>query len=116
MQRLWQFLKEMRRRRVFGTAGIYIVGTWVLLQVVALAFQSFGIPDTALPYVWIAAIAGFPLALIFGWRYDITAEGIIRTAPAARAENLALRRPVTLHSGIRRDMARAATSRRLWTE
>ncbi len=24
--------------------------------------------------------------------------------------------PVTLHSGIRRDMARAATSRRLWTE
>ena len=93
MQRLWQFLKEMRRRRVFGTAGIYIVGTWVLLQVVALAFQSFSIPDTALPYVWIAAIAGFPLALIFGWRYDITAEGVIRTAPAASTENLSLRRP-----------------------
>ena len=82
MGRLWQFVREMRRRRVFRTAVIYIIGAWVLLQVIALAFQSFGIPDTALQYIWLAAIAGFSLALIFGWRYDITPEGIVRTPPA----------------------------------
>ena len=33
-------------------------------------------------FFWIAAIAGFPLALVFGWRYDITSQGILRTPPA----------------------------------
>jgi TolB-like protein len=85
----------MRRRRVFRTAAIYIVGAWVLLEVIALAFQSFGIPDTALQYIWFAAIAGFPLALIFGWRYDITPEGILRTPPAGVTDtaDLSLRKP-----------------------
>ncbi len=91
----WQFVREMRRRHVFRTAAIYIVGAWVLLEVIALAFQSFGIPETALQYIWLAAIAGFPLALIFGWRYDITPEGIVRTPPAGVTDttDLSLRKP-----------------------
>ena len=88
-------LAEMRRRRVFRTAGLYIVGAWVVLQVVSLAFQSFGIADEAMRYVWVAAIAGFPLALVFGWRYDITAHGIVRTPPAGDSPpgELGLRKP-----------------------
>ena len=95
MSRPGQFVREMRRRRVFRTAGIYIVGTWVLVQVIALAFQSFGIPDAALQYIWLAGIAGFPLALIFGWRYDITPHGIVRTPPSGVADtsDLSLRKP-----------------------
>ncbi len=95
MRQLGQFVREMRRRRVFRTAAIYIVGAWALLEVIALAFQSFGIPDTALQYIWLAVIAGFPLALIFGWRYDITPEGIIRTPPAGVTDttDLSLRNP-----------------------
>jgi TolB-like protein len=73
---------ELRRRRVFRVAGLYIVGSWVLLQVAALAFQTLGIPDVSLRWVWIAVIAGFPLTLIFGWLYDITENGIVRTPPA----------------------------------
>ena len=88
-------VRELRRRRVFRTAGIYIVAAWALLQVCDLAFGSFGIPPEALRYVWIAAIAGFPLALVFGWRYDVTAEGIKRTPAAAGAddEDIGLRKP-----------------------
>jgi len=95
MRRPRQFVREMRRRRVFRTAGFYVVGAWVLVQVIALAFQSFGIPDTALQYVWLAGIAGFPLALIFGWRYDITPAGIVRTLPTGvtNTPDLSLRRP-----------------------
>lgn len=81
MGRIRELARELRRRRVFRTAGIYVVGAWVLLQVVALAFQSFDIPDSALRYVWIAAVAAFPLVLVFGWRYDVTADGIVRTLP-----------------------------------
>jgi TolB-like protein len=93
---LWiqQFLTELRRRRVFRVAGIYIVGCWVVLQVADLAFQSFGLPDAGLKWVWMAALLGSPIALIFGWRYDITTSGIVRTAPrgADDAVDLALRR------------------------
>ena len=92
MQQFWKFLRELRRRRVFRTAGIYIVSAWVLLQVVALSFQSFGIPDEALRFVWIAAGIGLPVALIFGWFFDITPKGVVRTMPATGSEDLGLGR------------------------
>ena len=91
MQQLWNFLRELRRRRVFRTAGIYIVSAWVLLQVVALAFQSFSIPDEALRFVWIAAGIALPVALVFGWFFDITSTGVVRTKPATGGEDLGLR-------------------------
>jgi hypothetical protein len=75
------FIRELRRRRVFRTAAVYIVAAWAVLQVADLAFQGLGIPGGAIRSVWIGVFAGFPLALIFGWRYEITADGIVRTAP-----------------------------------
>ncbi len=94
MSGLQKLILELRRRRVFRVAGFYIVGSWVLLQVAALAFQSLDIPDSALVWVWVAAFVGFPLALILGWRYELTENGILRTSPANadRAEDLSLRR------------------------
>jgi TolB-like protein len=75
------FIRELRRRRVFRAAAVYIVAAWAVLQVADLAFQGLGIPGGAIRSVWIGVFAGFPLALIFGWRYEITADGIVRTAP-----------------------------------
>ena len=75
------FLHELRRRKVFRLAALYIVGAWVVLQVADLAFESWDIASSALRYIWLGAILGFPVALIFGWRYDITAHGIVRTPP-----------------------------------
>jgi len=75
-------LQELRRRKVFRVAALYIVGAWVVLQVADLAFESWDIASSALRYVWLGAILGFPIALVFGWRYDITTKGIVRTPPA----------------------------------
>jgi TolB-like protein len=72
-------IRELRRRHVFRVAGIYIVAAWVVIQVADTAFPGMDVPDAAIRYVWFAVILGFPLALIFGWRYDITAQGIVRT-------------------------------------
>jgi len=74
-------LQELRRRKVFRVAGLYIVGAWVVLQVADLAFESWDIASSALRYVWLGVILGFPIALVFGWRYDITTKGIVRTPP-----------------------------------
>ena len=86
---------ELRRRHVFRVAGLYVVGAWVLLQVADLGFESFDISATAMRFVWFALVAFFPLTLVWGWRYDITANGIIRTPPATAGENVdsALRKP-----------------------
>ena len=74
-------IKEAHRRRVFQTAVVYIVASWVILQAAALAFPGLDIPDGAIRYVWIGTILGFPIALLFAWRYQITSSGIVRTAP-----------------------------------
>ena len=83
MKQLWQFFRELRRRRVFRVAGIYVVAAWVAVQVASESFPGLEVPDVAIRYVWIAAFLGFPLALVFGWRYDITTQGIVRTPPPA---------------------------------
>jgi len=82
--KLW---KEIRRRRVFRLAGLYIVGAWLALQVAATFFPAWGIPDEALRYLIIAAFVAFPVALVFGWLFDITSDGIVRTAPASDADS-----------------------------
>lgn len=83
-------LQELRRRKVFRLAALYIVGAWVVLQVADLAFESWEITSSALRYVWLGALLGFPVALIFAWRYDITAHGISRTPPAEAGEHIDL--------------------------
>lgn len=91
MSRISQIILELRRRRVFRVAGIYLVSAWVVLQVSDLAFESFGVPVGSMRFVWFALVACFPLAIVWGWRYDITVEGIVRTPPATGGEQVDVR-------------------------
>jgi TolB-like protein/Tfp pilus assembly protein PilF len=77
-----RLLRELRHRRIFRTAAFYVIAAWVVLQVADLGFAGLGIPEDAIRFVWIGAFLGFPLALLFAWRYQITPEGIVRTTPA----------------------------------
>lgn len=86
------FLREARRRRVFRVAGIYVVFAWVVLQVADLAFPAFDVPESALRYVWYGAVLGFPIALIFGWRFDIVGGRILHTPDSAHKADLSLNR------------------------
>ncbi len=92
MRKFSGLLLEMRRRRMFRVAALYFVGAWIILQVTDLAFDAWEIPSLALRYVWIAAILGFPVALIFGWRFDIVGGQIIHTPDSDASADLSLRR------------------------
>ncbi len=85
MGKLKELLQELRRRRVFRMTVIYIVAAWVAVQVASEALPAFDIPEGAIRYVWLAALIGFPVAVLFSWRYDFTASGIRRT-PAAHED------------------------------
>jgi TolB-like protein/tetratricopeptide (TPR) repeat protein len=93
MAGLPQLVKELRRRRVFRVAGIYIVAVWVAVQAFSEVFPALDVPAEAIRFVWVGAILGFPLALMFGWFYDLTPAGIVRTPPADHGDdqNLVLR-------------------------
>ena len=87
-----ELIKEARRRRVFRVAGLYILGSWVLVQVADLAFPAIGVPEASIRYVWFGIILGFPVALVFGWRYQINDGRIMRTISGRDGIELALQR------------------------
>ena len=79
-------LAELRRRRLFRVAALYVVGAWMVLQVFDLLFPRLGVPDAVMDLAFIGALLGFPVALVFGWIYDITPQGIVRTRPSGPDE------------------------------
>lgn len=79
---LRRFLAELKGRGVYRVAAIYAAGSWALLQVADLFFPMLGFPDWAITAVLAAAAAGFPIALLLAWLFDITPEGIVETDTA----------------------------------
>ena len=78
---LRQLITELRRRRVFRAAAVYIVAGWVAIQVAGMFFPAVGVPVEAIRYVWLIVASLFPLALVFAWRYEVSLDGIRLTPP-----------------------------------
>ncbi len=84
---------QARRRRVFRTAGLYVVGAWLLLQIADMAFPALSIPEESIRFVWIAVILAFPVAIAFGWRYDIEGGRVVRTSDVDDSAPISLQHP-----------------------
>src|SRR3989449_1857009 len=80
------FFAELKRRNVYRVAVAYAIVGWLLVQVTTQVFPIFEIPNWALRLIVLAIIIGFPIALVIGWAFELTPEGIKRTevADAAR--------------------------------
>ena len=74
------FFGELKRRKVYKVAVAYIVGGWALSQGIAQVLPVFDIPNWIIRLLVVLIIIGFPIALIFAWAFEITPEGIKRTA------------------------------------
>ena len=99
MSKLKNLLMELRRRRVIRMTAIYIVAAWVVVQVASEAFPAFNIPEGAIRYVWVVVLVGFPIAVFFSWKYDVTAAGIRRT-PAVYGDAMGARPLTRVDYGI----------------
>ena len=78
LRRLWH---DLKRRRLFSTGAFYVVAAWGFVQAASIAFPAFGIPDWTMRAVLVAAFAGFPVALVLAWVFDVTTRGIRVTTP-----------------------------------
>ena len=72
------FFAELKRRNVYKVAVAYAVVAWLLVQIATQVFPFFEIPNWAVRLVVLVLIAGFPVALVFSWAFEITSEGIVR--------------------------------------
>jgi TolB-like protein len=78
---------ELKRRNVYKVAVAYAVVAWLLIQVATQVFPFFEIPNWAVRLVVLVMIAGFPIALIIAWAFELTPEGIKRTEDVDLAES-----------------------------
>lgn len=76
------FLAELKRRRVYNVAFLYAVGAAIILQAAELIIPALPVGENTYKAVVAAVLAGFPLALVLGWMFDITSTGIRRSASA----------------------------------
>ena len=81
------FLRELKRRRVLHTASLYVVGAWIALQVVEV-LSGAGLPPSTMRNLLVLLSIGFPIALLTGWFFDISKDGIVKTGPLAEGEQL----------------------------
>jgi len=75
-----RFLAEMNRRHVVRFALGYAAAAFVVLQLAEILFPAFDIGDTGLRILVVAVALLFPPAVVLAWVFDITADGIKRTA------------------------------------
>jgi hypothetical protein len=82
-------ITELKRRRVFRVAAVYVATAFVLAQGADIFFPGLGVPDWALRLVLTLLVVGFPVVVLLAWAFDLTAEGIVRT-PATEGARAAL--------------------------
>jgi TolB-like protein/Tfp pilus assembly protein PilF len=78
---LAQLLSELRRRRVFRVAAVYLVVAFALLEAADVMLPRLGLPDWTVTFVVALALLGFPLSVVLAWAFDATSDGIRRTPP-----------------------------------
>ncbi|NIN70631.1 MAG: tetratricopeptide repeat protein [Gemmatimonadetes bacterium] len=94
MKALGAFFSELKRRRVYRVAVVYAAVAFVIWQAAEIAFPALNLPDWALTLVVVLTLAGFPIAVVFAWAFDITPEGVRRTTPAAASPAVMVRSAV----------------------
>ena len=74
------FFEELQRRKVYRVAAAYIIAAGFIIQIGSAVFPAWELPNWAFRLVVVLLLVGFPIALILGWAYDVTPQGIRATA------------------------------------
>ena len=69
-------IRELRRREVFRTAGLYVGVCWIAIEVSSVLLPAFDAPEWTIRAIIIVAMIGFPVTIVLAWIYDVTEDGI----------------------------------------
>ncbi len=79
---------ELKRRNVFRVALLYLVTSWLVIQVADVAISMLALPAWTGRFVFLLLLMGLPLVLVFSWVYEITPEGVKREKDVDRSESI----------------------------
>jgi adenylate cyclase len=72
------FLSELKDRKVIRVAVVYLVASWLVMQVADVMFPALGLPSWSVTLAAALLIIGFPVALILSWAYEVGPGGVQR--------------------------------------
>ena len=73
------FLEELKTRRVYRVAALYVVVAFALLQGADLVLPAFDAPEWVFRALVLAAVGGLFVAVALAWAFDLTPQGLERT-------------------------------------
>jgi TolB-like protein len=84
---LSQFWQELKRRKVVRVITVYAAAAFVILELTDIVAPSLGLPEWTLNLIIILLVAGFIIAAILSWIYDINPQGeMVKTEPSQKVK------------------------------
>ena len=81
-------IQELKRRNVFRVAAIYVIVSWLLMQIGDVMFPALLLPEWTTTMLVAFLLLGFPIAVILAWAYEVTPEGVKRTKDIEPGESI----------------------------
>jgi TolB-like protein len=73
-------LGELKRRKMFQVAVVYLVVAWLIMQIVDVIHTPLRLPEWFPTVVIVFLAIGFPIAMIISWAFNVTPGGLVRDA------------------------------------
>lgn len=78
-----EFVKICHEKEVFKKLSLYVVFSWVLIQVISVIWEPMGLSNNAMTYSLILLLVGFPTYIFYVWRTHLK-----NVHPAARSRSV----------------------------
>ena len=82
-------IAELKRRNVIRMAGLYLVVSWLIVQVTGTVLPMFGTPAWVPRTIVMLLAVGLLPTLVFAWVYELTPDGLKRDAEIAPEQSIA---------------------------
>jgi serine/threonine-protein kinase len=84
------FFAELKRRNVYKVAITYAVVAWLLIQAASILLPTFEAPAWVMKALVVIIALGFVFAVAISWAFEMTPEGMKRTADVSADQVRAL--------------------------
>ena len=88
-----KLIKELKRRKVLTTLGVYGAAVLVIIQVADIVLTRLLLPDWTVTFIIILLILGFPVVFFFSWTYDLKRESETNDDSVQKSKKMLL--PIT---------------------
>ena len=91
---------ELRRRNVFKVALLYAVASWLIVWFVGAIQPDIALPSWTDSFVLAVLAAGFPVALLFAWTYEITPTGLKKAVDVEQTQSIVYKTGQKLNAAV----------------